>query len=98
MKKYCLGSKDYVNNKSAIQEIIDEGFEFDFLGGQNHYALFQEQAEDIDVSTLTGYDQLINEAFAEQVTAYSKGEKDKDTAIADFKAAVKDLYADIEVE
>lgn len=98
MKNYCLESKDYVNSKTAIQEIIDDGFEFDFLGGQNHYALFQEQADDIDISTLTGYDQLINDAFAEQVTAYSKGEKDKDSAIADFKAAVKDLYADIEVE
>ena len=95
MKDYCLKSKDYVNNVTAIQEIIDAGFSFDFLGGQDHYALFQAVTPLIDTSTMSPYDQNINIAMDEAVNAYVTGEKDYDTAIADFKTAVTDLYPEI---
>lgn len=95
MKYYCLGSKDYVNNDEAIKSIIDDGFAFDFLGGQDHYSLFREVLPSIDVSTMSAYDQNINTAMDTQVNAYATGEKDLDKAIADFKAAVVDLYPEI---
>ena len=95
MKYYCLGSKDYVNNDEAIKSIIDDGFAFDFLGGQDHYRLFREVLPSIDVSTMSAYDQNINTAMDTQVNAYATGEKDLDKAIADFKAAVVDLYPEI---
>ncbi len=98
MKKYCLGSKDYVNNTEAIQQIIDAGFSFDFLGGQDHYSLFQAVTPLIDTSTMSAYDQFINIEMDEQVQAYSKGEKDYDAAIADFKASVVDLFPEITAE
>lgn len=98
MEKLSIGSMDYVNNKTAIANIIASGKTFDLIANQEHYKMFAEIAPLIDVSTMTGYDQDINRVFQEQVTAYSKGEKDKDKAIADFKAAVADLFADITVE
>lgn len=99
MYNYSVNAKDYVNNKSAIQQIIDDGKgKFDFLGDQEYYSVFADSAEAIDVSTMTAYDQNINAAFATQVTEYSNGNKDKDTAIADFKAAVVDLYSFISAE
>lgn len=98
MKDYCLKSKDYVNNKTAIQSIIDGGFSFDFLGGQDHYALFQAVTPLIDTSTMSPYDQNINIAMDEAVNAYVTGEKDYDTAIQAFKDAVVDLYPEITVE
>jgi hypothetical protein len=98
MKKYCLGSKDYVNNTEAIKQIIDSGFTFDFLGGQNHYALFQAQAGKINTKAMSGYDQNINIALDEQVQAYSTGKKDKATAVADFKKTVADKFPEIKVE
>lgn len=95
MQDYCVKSKDYVNNKTSIQNIIDAGFGFDFLGGQDHYSLFQAVTPLIDTSTMSAYDQNINSAMDEQVQLYMSGEKDYDTAIADFKAAVVDLYPEL---
>jgi multiple sugar transport system substrate-binding protein len=95
MQKYCLGSKDYVNNKEAVQNIIDSGFSFDFLGGQDHYSLFQAVTPLIDTSTMSAYDQFINIEMDEQVQAYTMGEKDYDAAIADFKAGVVDMFPEI---
>ena len=98
MKYYCLGSKDYVNNDAAVKSIIDDGFSFDFLGGQDHYSLFREVLPLIDVSTMSAYDQNINSAMDTQVNYYIAGEKDLDTALADFAAAVVDLYPEITAE
>lgn len=95
MKWYCLGSKDYVNNDEAVKEIIDAGFSFDFLGGQDHYTLFREVLPTIDISTMSAYDQNINSEMDKQVNYYISGEKDLDTALADFAAAVVDLYPEI---
>ena len=95
MKWYCLGSKDYVNNDEAVKEIIDAGFSFDFLGGQDHYSLFREVLPTIDISTMSAYDQNINSEMDKQVNYYISGEKDLDTALADFAAAVVDLYPEI---
>jgi ABC-type glycerol-3-phosphate transport system substrate-binding protein len=95
MKWYCLGSKDYVNNDEAVKEIIDAGFSFDFLGGQDHYTLFREVLPTIDISTMSAYDQNINSEMDKQVNYYISGEKDLETALADFAAAVVDLYPEI---
>lgn len=95
MQDYCLKSKDYVNNQDAIQNIIDAGFSFDFLGGQDHYSLFQAVTPLIDTSTMSPYDQNINIAMDTEVNAYVTGVKDFDTAIKDFKTAVVDLFPEI---
>lgn len=96
MYNYSVEKKDYVNNKTAIKRIIDDGKgSFDFLGGQEYYAVFSETADKIDTSIMTAYDQKINDAFAIEAKAYATGEKDKATAIADFKAAVLGQFADL---
>jgi hypothetical protein len=87
-----------VNNDAAVKSIIDDGFSFDFLGGQDHYSLFREVLPLIDVSTMSAYDQNINSAMDTQVNYYIAGEKDLDTALADFAAAVVDLYPEITAE
>lgn len=98
MKDYCLKSKDYVNNTVAIQNIIDAGFTFDFLGGQDHYSLFQAVTPLIDTSTMSPYDQNINMLMDTEVNSYVNGDKDFDTAIADFKNAVVDMFPEITAE
>ncbi|MDY5729924.1 MAG: ABC transporter substrate-binding protein [Eubacteriales bacterium] len=98
MKDYCLKSKDYVNNKVAVQAIIDDGFSFDFLGGQDHYKLFQDVTPLIDTSAMSAYDQNINIALDEAVNAYIRDEKDFETAIAEFKTAVVDLFPEVTAE
>ncbi|MGI6214908.1 MAG: hypothetical protein ACOYIT_03400 [Christensenellales bacterium] len=98
MQDYCLKSKDYVNNVVAIQNIIDDGFSFDFLGGQDHYSLFQAVTPLIDTSTMSPYDQNINLLMDTEVNSYVNGEKDFDTAIADFKDGVADMFPEISVD
>ena len=60
--------------------------------------MFSPLAEDIDVSWMSAYDQKVNELFVGQCAEYAKGNKDKATAVADFKTAVADMYPDITVE
>ena len=50
MKKITEDTQDYTNNQEAMQEIADSDFASDFLGGQNHIALFVEAAKKIDMS------------------------------------------------
>jgi hypothetical protein len=98
MEWYAKNSSDYCNNDEAITNIINSGYSFDFLGGQDHYSLFQEQVQKIDVSTMTGYDQTINDAFIEAVNSYCYDGTSKDDALAAFKSAVSDKIAGITVE
>ena len=95
MQDYCLRSHDYVNNVTAIQNIIDSGYSFDFLGGQDHYSLFQAVTPLIDTSAMSPYDQNINFALDTQVNAYANGDIDYDTAIRKFKDEVTDLFPEI---
>lgn len=99
MKKICVETLDYVNNKEAVKELIAEGEgNFDFIGGQNFLKMFSELADNVDVSTMTGEDMSINSAFSVQVDEYSLGNKTKEEALADFKAAVTDTFSYISAE
>ncbi|MCM1254181.1 MAG: hypothetical protein NC321_15280 [Clostridium sp.] len=99
MTKLSEETLDYVNNKTAMKSLSDAGKgAYDFLGGQDFIAVFSPLAENVDVSWMSAYDQKVNELLDTQVTAYAKGEKDKDTAIADFKTAVAEAYPAVTVE
>ena len=90
---------DYVNNKTAMKTLSDAGQgAYDFLGGQDFISVFSPLAEDIDVSWMSPYDQTINNLFINQATEYSKGTKEKEAAVADFKTSIADAYPDITVE
>jgi hypothetical protein len=65
----------------------------DFLGGQNMFDVFGEANSYANGKNLTQYDETINNYWRDQVRQYSAGEKDRDTAIADFKQQVADNLA-----
>lgn len=99
MTKMSEETLDYVNNKTAMKTLSDAGKgAYDFLGGQDFIAMFAPMAESVDVSWMCAYDQKVNELLDTQVTAFITGEKDKDTAVADFKAAVAEAYPGVTVE
>ena len=68
-----------------------------FLGGQNHYIYFNQEAAHVDVSRIGPWDFQINNAFGDQVELYANGEKTEEQAIADFRAAVKEILPDVDV-
>ena len=63
MKQITLDTEDYTNNEKAMEEIANSDYKSDFLGGQNHIALFAEAAKKIDMSNAGPYDQGITESF-----------------------------------
>lgn len=93
MKQITLDTQDYTNNKTAMNAIAeDPEFGSDFLGGQNHIALFAEAADKIDMSNAGKYDQGCNEKFQAAFKDYFDGSVDLDTAKENFETAIMELY------
>ena len=67
-------------------------------GGQKLYKFWLEQAEKIDYSKVTEYDTVIGDAWGAAISAIKTGEKDKETAIADFYTEVSSAYPDLVIE
>ena len=88
------GTKDVVASETVMN--MSDGT-LDFLGGQNMFEVFGEANSYANGKNLTQYDETINQYWRDQVRQYSNGEKDRDTAIADFKQQVADNLA-VEVE
>ncbi|WP_371932660.1 ABC transporter substrate-binding protein [Bacillus carboniphilus] len=79
-----------------VTEKVKGDISDEFLDGQNHYEFFLEEAESIDASSITKYDQEIDQLFGNEVKEYRDGKKTKEEAIEDFYNAVKNAYPDIE--
>lgn len=94
-------NSDFVNNKEAVKKISEAGATCDFLyadAGQDIMAFYLPMADSISAKNATAEDQNINASWATQVKEYAAGNKDKDTAIADFKSAVHDSYSYLKAE
>ena len=101
MKEYALAKPDYVNNMTAMQEIVDEKSNSNpLLGGQDQFAVLHEAAKKINLNGLiTPYDASIKQAFLDAVNAYCAGETaDAAACIDDFKNRVAESVTDITVE
>lgn len=89
-------TQDYTNCMSAMNAIAaDTSFGSDFLGGQNHIALFAEVAPSIDMSNAGPYDQGCNETFQSAFKDYYEGTVDLDTAKANFEEQIKVKYPEL---
>ncbi len=97
MKQITVDTQDFTNNKVAMQELADDDdFGSDFLGGQNHIALFVESADDINMSNISPYDQGLNENIQAAMKDYFDGTITYDQALANFYTAVEEIYPDLE--
>ena len=97
---YAMSSGDFVSNNTVVDKIVAEGGTPNpFLGGQDHYSMFAVAANLANGSIMTEYDETMNSLWDSNCTQpYIKGEKDLDTAIADFKAAVAAQFPELVVE
>lgn len=73
----------------------DPSFGSDFLGGQNHIALFAEVAPTIDMSNAGPYDQGCNETFQSCFKDYFDGTVDLETAKSNFEDQIKVKYPEL---
>ena len=89
-------TQDYTNNEEAMNELAaDPDFGSEFLGGQNHIALFAEVAPTIDMSNISAYDQGCGEDFQSAFGDYFKGNVDFDKAKTNFETAILDRYPEL---
>lgn len=95
MKQITLDTQDYTNNQEAMDEIANSDYSSDFLGGQNHIALFAEAAKKIDMSNVSEYDSGLNEKFQNAMHEYFDGVVDYDTAIENFYRMAKEKYPEL---
>jgi hypothetical protein len=95
MKKITEDTQDYTNNQAAMNELANSDFKSDFLGGQNHIALFAEAAPNIDMSNCSPYDQGLNESFQGAMADYFNGVVDKETALETFYTSALEKYPEL---
>ena len=85
-------TQDYTNNKEAMDALAASDYASDFLGGQNHIALFASAAPNIKMDKTTAYDQGLNEAFQDAFKDYFNGNATKDEALENFYKAALEKY------
>lgn len=95
MKQITVDTQDYTNNVAAMDELASSDFKSDFLGGQNHIALFAKSAPSIDMSNAGAYDQGLNESIQKAFRDYFNGAVDLATAKANFEADIKVKYPEL---
>lgn len=100
MAKICEETKDFVNNKEAVQQVSDSGKgNSDKCGGEDPIPTFMEAAENISLDKATQYDATFNGFVDAASAAYNSGEvADVDAAVDMIKSQVTDGYNYITVE
>lgn len=96
MKAITLDTLDFTNNKVAMKEIADDPeYGSDFLGGQNHIALFLKSAEKINMENTSPYDQTMTEELQTAFKDYFDGNVSKETALENFYTAVREKHSEL---
>ena len=78
-----------------VTEKIKDDFSDGFLGGQNNYEFFLKEAEKINASIITKYDQPIGELFGTQVDNFVEEKITKEEAIEEFYGEVKNAFPEL---
>ena len=90
LMEMAIKDSDCVNSKYVLAELASSDvYDNKILGGQNPFMIFAENAERIDMSNITPYDQVINEAFREDMMNYISGNASYDSAIQMFQTEVE---------
>ena len=90
-EKITRGTEDYTNNKSARHKLAtDSNYKSDFLGGQNHIALFEQTAADLTRNAMSDIDQTCNEGIQNARHDYFAGTSTFSAAVEKFKSTVRE--------
>ncbi|MCA0989297.1 ABC transporter substrate-binding protein [Guptibacillus algicola] len=76
---------------------IKDDFSDEFLGGQNNYKFFLEQAKNIEPGIVTKYDQQLDTFYGNAVSEYVDGKKTKEAAIKEFYRKAQNAYPELKV-
>lgn len=99
MKLITLETLDFTNHKQAMKEIAeDPEYGSNFLGGQNHIALFVKAADKISMKNASFYDQTITEEIQTAMKDYFDEQVTLEQALENFYKAFQEIHKNIEIE
>ena len=86
---------DVVSNKAVLESNRD--YENESFGNQKTYEFYLKEAENIDYSIVTKYDDQIGNFWGSSIESIQKGEMTKEEAIEDFYMQVETTFPEITV-
>ncbi|MBN2737609.1 MAG: extracellular solute-binding protein, partial [Spirochaetales bacterium] len=86
---------EFVNRVDIIEEVLPTISE-PFLGGQNHFEYFYEEAKKIDAGNVGRYDEQIAIAYWSSIDLYLNGNISRDEVEEHFKSTVRSLIPGVE--
>lgn len=87
---------DVVSSKAVLA--ANKDVENKMFGGQKTYQFWAKEADKINYSLVTEYDDQIGKFYGQAINAVQKGEKTKEQAMADFYKNVKSAYPKLKVQ
>ncbi len=97
MEEYARKTGDFMSNMKVNEKLAGEPG-IDFLGGQNHYAFFMEEAKNITPGLETQYDLELNTQFINNIMTYVDGTTSKEESIKKFKEGAKNSFPEITIK
>ncbi|MCD7772808.1 MAG: ABC transporter substrate-binding protein [Ruminococcus sp.] len=88
---------DFVNNQSAMEALADSDYSSDILGGQNPLSMYCANAESIDLSNTSIYDQGCTEEFQAAMKNYFEGNATYEEALDLFYTAIQEKYPNLTI-
>jgi len=95
MKGIVEKDDDFVNNKPAMEEMAKSSYASKILGGQNPLGLYAANADNLDLSNLSPYDQACNEEFQNAIQNYLDGKCTYEEALDLFYTGVIEKHPDL---
>ncbi|MDN4525070.1 ABC transporter substrate-binding protein [Fictibacillus fluitans] len=96
LKSWAKETGDVLSYQPVTNAIKDD-FSDKFLGGQNNYQFFLDQAHSIKPGIVTKYDQQLDTFYGNAVKQYTDGKKSKKAAVAEFYQKAKNAYPELNV-
>lgn len=84
---------DIVSMKTVLESYKDK--ENETYGNQKTYQFFYDEAQNIDYSSVTGYDDVIKAFWGVAIESIQKGEMTKEQAVEDFYKKVQSAYPEL---
>jgi len=95
MATLAMEMGDFANNSVAMKKVANSDYKNDFLGGQNHVALFIDSAASIKKECMSMYDQGMTEKLMSSMKDYFEGLITEDEAWNNFYTAVLEIYPNL---
>jgi len=86
---------EFVNRIDIIEELLPT-IQEPFLGGQNHYEYFYEEAKKIDAGNVGRFDETIANAYWSSLNLYLYGNITREEVEEHFKSTVRSLIPGVE--